>query len=145
MLETVVWPAMLARLCRLGLALSGFGLWTTDSGAAEAGRAARMANFVRPKNVPFPPEDPLTPEKAELGRMLFFDPLLSRSGTISCATCHPPRLAWGDGRGGVARPSRDEHIHPPGLSASKRDDLIAFLQTLTAAEAWDPSPVIPAR
>ena len=114
MLETVVWPAMLARLCRLGLALSGFGLWTTDSGAAEAGRAARMANFVR-------------------------------SGTISCATCHPPRLAWGDGRGGVARPSRDEHIHPPGLSARKRDDLIAFLQTLTGAEAWDPSPVIPAR
>ena len=48
-------------------------------------------------------------------------------------------------RGGVARPSRDQHIHPLGLSATERDDLIAFLQTLTGAEARDPSPVIPAR
>lgn len=32
-----------------------------------------------------------------LGRDLFFDPRLSGSGWISCATCHNPGLAWGDG------------------------------------------------
>ena len=29
--------------------------------------------------------------------MLFFDPILSGSGTRSCATCHNPGLSWGDG------------------------------------------------
>jgi cytochrome c peroxidase len=56
-----------------------------------------MAKLARPAAVPFPPENPYSPDKAELGRKLFFDPLMSASGTISCATCHHPRLAWGDG------------------------------------------------
>ena len=33
-------------------------------------------------------KNPLTPEKIELGKMLFFDPRLSASGLISCNTCH---------------------------------------------------------
>jgi cytochrome c peroxidase len=68
-----------------------------DSAAAAAERSARMAKFTLPAGVPFPAENPYSPEKAELGRKLFFDPLMSASGTISCATCHHPRLAWGDG------------------------------------------------
>lgn len=34
----------------------------------------------------------------ELGRRLFFDPLLSRDGTISCASCHRPELHFADDR-----------------------------------------------
>ena len=34
------------------------------------------------------PERPLTPEKIELGRALFFEPRLSSDGRISCASCH---------------------------------------------------------
>lgn len=34
------------------------------------------------------PKDPITDEKVELGKMLYFDPRLSRSGIISCNTCH---------------------------------------------------------
>jgi len=64
-----------------------------DLDAAETGRAAGKAKFARPATVPFPPDNPYSPEKAELGRTLFFDPLMSASGTISCATCHHPRLA----------------------------------------------------
>lgn len=46
----------------------------------------------------FVPEDnPLTPEKIELGRRLFFDKLLSADRTISCASCHKPELAFTDG------------------------------------------------
>jgi cytochrome c peroxidase len=33
-------------------------------------------------------DNPATPEKVELGRMLFFEPRLSKSGLISCNTCH---------------------------------------------------------
>jgi cytochrome c peroxidase len=34
----------------------------------------------------------------ELGKTLFFDPRLSGSGKISCATCHQPELSWTDGK-----------------------------------------------
>src|SRR5690606_10695185 len=33
-----------------------------------------------------------------LGKLLFFDPRLSGSGQISCASCHIPDLSWTDGR-----------------------------------------------
>ncbi len=45
-----------------------------------------------------PADSPTTPEKAELGRMLFFDPILSESDDIACATCHHPDLGFSDGR-----------------------------------------------
>lgn len=48
--------------------------------------------------VTFPEENPFTKEKAELGKQLFFDPRLSGSGQVSCASCHDPDLAWADGR-----------------------------------------------
>jgi len=58
----------------------------------------------KPWFVPFPPmpgleENPVTPEKVELGRLLFFDPLLSGDNTMSCATCHHPDFGLADGRG----------------------------------------------
>lgn len=41
-----------------------------------------------------PPDNPTTPEKVELGRQLFFDPALSASNAMSCATCHHPDLGF---------------------------------------------------
>lgn len=38
-----------------------------------------------------PADNPTTPEKAALGRRLFFDPVLSTNGTVSCASCHQPK------------------------------------------------------
>jgi cytochrome c peroxidase len=48
--------------------------------------------------VTFPTNNPYTDAKAELGKKLFFDPRLSGSGQISCASCHDPDLAFADGR-----------------------------------------------
>jgi cytochrome c peroxidase len=50
-----------------------------------------------PAAIPFPDSNPYSETKYALGQMLFFDPLLSRSRTRSCATCHNPSLSWGDG------------------------------------------------
>ncbi|WP_316810138.1 cytochrome-c peroxidase [Pedobacter heparinus] len=36
--------------------------------------------------------------KIKLGKLLFFDPLLSGSGQISCSSCHDPQISWGDRR-----------------------------------------------
>lgn len=63
----------------------------------KSDRAAAMADYHRPPDIPFPDEDPYTKAKADLGRMLFFDPILSGSGARSCASCHRPGLSWGDG------------------------------------------------
>jgi cytochrome c peroxidase len=63
----------------------------------NAARPAYLADYRRPDATPAPRSNPVTPEKVALGQMLFFDPRLSGSGAISCATCHNPGLAWGDG------------------------------------------------
>ena len=47
--------------------------------------------------VPVPANNPQTQEKIELGKKLFFDRRLSGDGTMSCATCHNPELAFTDG------------------------------------------------
>jgi cytochrome c peroxidase len=39
-----------------------------------------------------------TPQQIDLGRYLFFDPLLSGDGTLSCASCHRPDRGLADGR-----------------------------------------------
>lgn len=52
-----------------------------------------------PLPVPVDPADnPSTPGKVALGRRLFFDPVLSRSRQLACASCHDPDLGWADGR-----------------------------------------------
>ncbi len=48
--------------------------------------------------VRYPEDNPYTKAKAALGKRLFFDPVLSGSNQIACATCHDPELGWGDGR-----------------------------------------------
>lgn len=52
---------------------------------------------------PFPPiktrlDNPSTTGKVELGRLLYFDPILSGQNDISCAHCHHPDLGFSDNR-----------------------------------------------
>jgi cytochrome c peroxidase len=47
--------------------------------------------------LPICPENPVTPEKVELGKKLFFDRRLSGDGTMACATCHNPETGYSDG------------------------------------------------
>jgi cytochrome c peroxidase len=54
--------------------------------------------YARPHAIPFPPDDPYSTAKLALGRMLFFDPILSGAKVRSCSSCHDPGLSWADGR-----------------------------------------------
>ncbi len=45
-----------------------------------------------------PKTNPYSRAKAELGKHLFFDPRLSASKQVSCASCHEPQLGWADGK-----------------------------------------------
>lgn len=65
---------------------------------ARAGEAGATAVDVEFPPLVEPEENPSTPEKVELGHLLFFDPVLSAENDISCATCHHPDLGLSDGR-----------------------------------------------
>lgn len=93
--------ARVVRRAVLGLAL----VLTATSAAASrsdapvpAAVAAWIESFRRPAAIPAPADNPMTAAKAELGKALFFDPRLSSSGTMSCASCHNPALGWQDAR-----------------------------------------------
>ncbi|QSQ22163.1 di-heme enzyme [Pyxidicoccus parkwayensis] len=78
---------------------------------------------------PFVPEDnPMSEEKVQLGRHLFYDTRLSGNGTQACASCHEQKRAFTDGR---ATPvgSTGDHVarNAPGLAN------VAYLSTFTWA------------
>jgi len=60
--------------------------------------ATSLETWQRPAAAPAPRDNQLTPERAELGRALFFDTRLSAKSALSCASCHNPSLGWTDGR-----------------------------------------------
>lgn len=60
--------------------------------AIPLGLPADTWSFYVPRN------NPMSAAKIELGRKLFFDARLSADGRVSCATCHDPKLAFGDGK-----------------------------------------------
>ena len=55
-----------------------------------------MSKWLRPAEVPQPKDNKLTPQRIELGKLLYFDVRLSSSEKISCATCHHPKAGWSD-------------------------------------------------
>jgi len=82
----------------LAAALLVFGSPGRADDAAPASRGAALLEYRPPAQIPFPDDNPYSAAKAELGRRLFFDPVFSNSRTMACATCHDPKLSWGDGR-----------------------------------------------
>lgn len=49
-------------------------------------------------DISFPADNQYSFEKEMLGKTLFFDPRLSKSNQIACASCHDPELTWCDNR-----------------------------------------------
>jgi len=84
----------------------GFLLSLTFITEKQAESNARVSYEVKiPLGIPrdiweifVPPDNPITPEKVELGRKLYFDKRLSVDNTVSCATCHDPKFAFTDGK-----------------------------------------------
>ena len=62
--------------------------------------APAMADNLRPASLaplgppPNPPDNPMLAEKIELGKMLFFDPILSGNAGMPCSACHLPEAGW---------------------------------------------------
>lgn len=72
-------------------ALAGASVLAIATGAIAADRPAELAPLGDP---PIPADNPQTPEKIELGKLLFFDPRLSGNGAMPCSACHLPDAGW---------------------------------------------------
>src|SRR5687768_13644738 len=66
--------------------------------ALPIGTPIKIANPLGLPPVPIPADNPPTAETVALGRKLFFDPVLSRDNTVSCASCHDPKHGMADPR-----------------------------------------------
>ncbi len=67
-----------------------------------------------------PADNPPTSETIALGRRLFYDPILSLDGTVSCASCHSPQFGFADSRPvseGVGKKTGTRHS-PPVVNAA---------------------------
>ena len=63
--------------------------------ASSTAAQARLAAL--PAAPPAPADNPTTPERVALGRLLFWDPILSGQKDVACATCHHPAFGYSDG------------------------------------------------
>lgn len=70
--------------------------WSTMFAAATAQESKEPEVPLGLPPIQWPEDNPYTPEKAELGRLLYFDKRLSSDGTISCASCHEVDKAFTD-------------------------------------------------
>src|SRR5690349_11339288 len=92
----------------LGAAIVGETRRVDLGQAAVAGIDALKAQYRRPATIPFPKENPYTPEKAALGKRLYFDTRISVASAQSCASCHSPRFGCADGLAVGARPGMNQ-------------------------------------
>ena len=78
--------------------------------------------------VVIPADNPLTTEKVELGRTLFFDKRLSQDNTIACANCHLAKFAFTDGK-----------PVSTGIRGQKggRSAPVSFNRVFSSAQFWD--------
>ena len=83
-----VWPAAAAAAAAVMMLIAGGQAIAADD------VAALKAKYRRPPDIPFPAANPYTPEKAALGKALYFDPRLSGHQNMNCASCHNPSFGW---------------------------------------------------
>lgn len=75
-----------------------------------------------------PEDNPLTRAKIELGRQLYFDPRLSRDGTVSCASCHHPDKGYAfDTQFGVGVKGQEGGRNSP----------VSYNRILSGPQFWD--------
>ncbi len=93
--------------------------------------------YERNTEITFPPYNPYNDTKYELGRMLFFDPRFSKSGLMSCATCHNPALSWTDS---LQRVVGRVEAHPLAIPPSRmRRTMSLYNLAWDKGYTWDTS------
>jgi cytochrome c peroxidase len=109
---------------------------------AASGTDALKALYRRPATIPFPKDNPYTPEKAALGKKLYFDTRLSVTSAQSCASCHSPSFGWGDGLAvGVGHGMQKLGRHSPTVINAAWSDIFMWDGRLPTLEAQALGPI----
>jgi cytochrome c peroxidase len=82
--------SLILRICLPLMAVSLFIL-------VDAAFAKESDPWLRPAVAPAPADNQPNLARIQLGELLFWDPRLSKKGSMSCASCHNPALGWADG------------------------------------------------
>ncbi len=83
-------PQITKPLALISASIAAFAFYSV---APMLGSAQSQMSIEQPLGlppVPIPSDNPMTEEKVELGKMLYFDTRLSDDGSVSCSTCHMP-------------------------------------------------------
>jgi cytochrome c peroxidase len=154
-------PDQVGRIASIGLAastiiLAAFGYASLGFGAALVGETKRIslqphsapgidalkALYRRPATIPFPKDNPYTPEKAALGKKLYFDTRISVSSAQSCGSCHNPSFGWGDGLAvGVGNGMQKLGRHSPTVVNAAWGDIFMWDGRLATLEEQALGPI----
>src|SRR5690348_4456663 len=154
-------PGRFSQASSLGLAviavnLTFFGLAQLARSAALVGETRQVslqphaatstdalkALYRRPATIPFPKDNPYTPEKAALGKKLYFDTRLSVSSAQSCGSCHSPSFGWGDGLAvGVGHGMQKLGRHTPTVVNAAWSDIFMWDGRLPTLEEQALGPI----
>lgn len=125
--------------------------WTSRAAApVESGghdyikpdRSELVKKYLRPPAPDFPSSNQYTAAREFLGRTLFFDPRLSGSSFISCATCHNPGFSWADGLPkGIGNGMKPLKRHTPTILNSAFGDLMFWDGRADSLEAQALGPI----
>ncbi len=140
--------AVLAATAFLYLPISSLEPARVDAEAVavhEARAAEHFEKILAGRNLdrPFPPmperpENPTTAAKVELGRLLYFDPLLSGDNDVSCAHCHHPDLGLSDNRGrSMGRGGRGLGREREGGAVLRRGSPTVWNAAYNHLQFWD--------
>jgi cytochrome c peroxidase len=78
-------------------------------GARQGGESSTGLQLVCPELAP------VNAQRAELGRLLFYDPVLSANNDMSCSSCHHPDMGFGDGKSIAVGAHDDLRRNAPSL------------------------------
>jgi cytochrome c peroxidase len=95
---------------------------------AQSSAALQLPRGLSRSGLVIPPDNPMTAEKVELGRLLFFDRRLSVDDTVACATCHAPEHGFTDGR---------KTSVGVGGQVTARNSPTIINRAFSAAQFWD--------
>ena len=98
--------------------------------------------YRRPATIPFPKNNPYTPDKAALGKKLYFDTRLSVTSAQSCGSCHSPSFGWGDGLAvGVGHGMQKLGRHTPTVVNAAWSDIFMWDGRLPTLEDQALGPI----
>jgi cytochrome c peroxidase len=125
-----------------GAALVGETRHVAVEQKAASGTDGLKKLYRRPATIPFPKDNPYTPEKAALGKKLYFDTRLSLTSAQSCGSCHSPSFGWGDGLAvGVGHGMQKLGRHTPTVVNAAWSDIFMWDGRLPTLEDQALGPI----